>query len=142
MDSYIMALGRLRAQAALPAILKKAAQLDADSEFSHYRAIAGALRHLRAKAGAPILSKILAQPGFSGHALTDIKSGIRDIPESTIDNTVRAASIRELMLARALLLCGDDANGTARTILEAYRHDLRGHWARFAEAALAEADAR
>jgi hypothetical protein len=39
------------------------------------------------------------------------------------------------MLARALYRCGD-YDGVGRKILEAYTHDLRGHFARHAKAVL------
>ena len=45
-------------------------------------------------------------------------------------------ALRELMLARALYLVGDQ-DGVARKVLEDYTQDLRGHFARHATAVLA-----
>jgi hypothetical protein len=43
--------------------------------------------------------------------------------------------LREIVLARALYRCGDH-QGLGRKILEEYRHDLRGLFARHASAVL------
>jgi hypothetical protein len=49
----------------------------------------------------------------------------------------RNASIRELLLARALFLLGDH-EGLGASILTAYANDLRGHLARYAQQSLAQ----
>ena len=40
-------------------------------------------------------------------------------------------------MARALVACGD-VDGAGRAVLEAYAHDVRGHFARHARALLSE----
>ncbi len=47
------------------------------------------------------------------------------------------SSLRELFLARALYLAGDE-NGAGEKILKTLYRDLRGHWVRFASDALKE----
>jgi hypothetical protein len=49
----------------------------------------------------------------------------------------RRESLRELMLARALYRCGDD-QGLGAKVLQGYTQDLRGHFARHAQAVLEE----
>jgi hypothetical protein len=75
-----------------------------------------------------------------GHALSDIRTAVRghtEIDRSLTALRPRRRSLRELCLARALFHCGDH-DGLARAILEAYRADVRGHFARHAAAVLAE----
>lgn len=136
-DSYIMTLGRLGEKKALPVILKKAAELKPESDFSHFRAVALATEDFGDPSAAPVLAKLLLAPGMTGHehgAVTDILNNMKLSPS---DNSTRALSLRELFLARALYLCGDE-NGLGKKVLETYTKDLRGHWVRFATDALKE----
>lgn len=133
-DSLILALGRTRAPEAFQPIAGKAAALDTSSEFSHFRTIALALEALRDAKAVPVLARLLAMPGMTGHACGDIESAGQRA-ELNDPNADRDHSLRELMLARALYRCGD-ADGAGKRILEQYAQDLRGHFARHANAVL------
>lgn len=136
-DSYIMTLGRLGEKRALPVILKKAAELTPTSDFSHFRAVALAAEDFADPSAAPVLAKLLSVPGMSGHEHGEVQDILSNMKASSSDNSTRALSLRELFLARALYLCGDE-NGLGQKILETYTKDLRGHWVRFATDALKE----
>ncbi|MHC4440608.1 MAG: FAD-dependent oxidoreductase, partial [Planctomycetota bacterium] len=116
-------------------ILEKAGQLNVDSEFSHYRAVAMALESLGDSAAAKPLAQLLAKPGIRGHAFTDINRARLETPDNPVDTTTRNNSLRELILARALYRCGD-YNGLGEKILNEYASDLRAHYARHAGAVL------
>ena len=135
LDSYIMALGYAKALEALEPILDKTAQLDANSEFSHHRAVAVALERLGDARAAEPLADLLRKPGIAGHAYTHIETAIQGALTPN-PNAQRDLSLRELILARALYRCGDH-EGLGRRILEDYAKDLRGHHARHAQAVLA-----
>ena len=128
LDQFIVALGRTRDRRAVEPILAKLARLDAQKEFSHHRACALALETLGDPRAAKPLADLLAKPGMSGYAAATL-----DDIALRIDK--RSESLRELMLARALYRCGDHQN-RGRKILEAYAQDLRGPYARHAQAAL------
>jgi len=137
LDSLIVALGRTRDGRALEAILEKAEQLNAESEFSHYRAVAMALESLGEPAAAKPLAMLLAKPGIQGHSFTDIRRAMLQTPDNPVDTTTRNKSLRELILARALYRCGD-YKGLGEKILNEYAGDLRAHYARHASAVLRE----
>jgi HEAT repeat protein len=137
LDSYIIALGRTRDPRAGDAVLEKVALLDATKEFSHHRACAMALETLGdPRAGRP-LAELLAKPGMAGYATTTIEAAQAQTGPSATETAPRNNSLRELVLARALFRCGD-SGGVGQRILEAYARDLRGHYARHAQAVLAE----
>lgn len=144
---------RRRARAA---ILEKVEQLDADSTLSHHRAVAAALERMsrsdsppqEAAGGTPrghkavetpspdseaaeALARLLARPGMSGHAMTEIEP-LHDKPP---EKRRREPALRELILARALYRCGDHDERGERT-LRTYTHDLRSVLAAHAADAL------
>lgn len=135
LDSYIIAAGKTRDPKAFDPILEKANLLTAQSEFSHFRAIAIAFESLNDERACPILAKILQMPGISGHAVTDIKSTLSSNPPSDTDTSTRNAALTELVLARALFKCGDYQK-LGEHILKQYAKDLHGHYARHAYAVL------
>jgi hypothetical protein len=135
LDSLIVALGRTQNKRARDPILEKLEQLDAKSEFSHYRAISMALESLGDTAAAEPLAQLIAKPGIKGHAFTDINQARLETPDSHVDTTTRNKSLRELILARALYRCGD-YKGLGKQILNEYASDLRAHYARHASAVL------
>ncbi|NOX99823.1 MAG: FAD-dependent oxidoreductase [Verrucomicrobia bacterium] len=137
LDNLIIALGRTRDQRGLPVIIAKLEALTPKSEFSHTRAVAIALENYRDPKAAKPLADLLAKPGISGHTFLEINDIIERSPKSTVDNSTRNNSLRELILARALYRCGDH-NGIARKILTSYASDLRGHYATHAKSILAE----
>jgi len=138
LDSLIVALARTRQAAALAPILRLAAKLDADKDFSHHRATALALEALADPQAAPVLAAVLAKPGMAGHALTGTADAI--VAHTQADPSLNALaprrnSLREIYLARALYRCGDH-EGQGERILRAYGQDIRGHFARHAMAVL------
>jgi len=137
LDSLIIALGRTRDNRALDVILDKAKQLNAKSEFSHFRAVSIALETLADPRAAEPLAKLLQKPGITGYAYLDIEKVEKQLPKSSTDNSTRNLSLRELILARALYRCGD-YQGLGEKILKQYARDLRGHYARHAHAILYE----
>ncbi len=140
-DSLIVALGRTRRAEALAPILEKVAQLGPEHAMSHHRAVAMGLEALRDPGVAKALADLLRKPGMRGHAFTDIETVMGRIPPSSVDTSTREASLKELILARALYRCGDE-NGLGESILNEYARDLRGHYARHATAILHEKPAR
>jgi hypothetical protein len=141
LDSLILALGRSRNRRATPVILEKLKLLDATQDFSHHRAIALALEALGDPAAAGPLADVLAKPGMSGHAIRSVEEARRREAESTGGMNsleTRRESLREIMLARALFRCGDK-DDIGKRILQEYEKDLRGHFARHAQAVLKQA---
>ncbi len=135
LDSLIIALGRTRNKRALGPIIDKLEQLDAESEFSHCRAVSIALESLGEPAAAKPLAMLLNKPGIQGHAFTDIDRARFETPDNPVDTSTRNKSLRELILARALYRCGD-YRGLGEKILKEYAGDLRAHYARHASSVL------
>jgi hypothetical protein len=135
LDSLIIALGRTRSPLAVAPLLAKARRLDADKELSHHRAVAVALETLGDPAAAPVLADVLSKPFMSGHAAASLDAALRQVSKDPCDNTVRTRTLAELMLARALFRCGDH-QGVGEQILRQYAQDLRGYYARHAQAVL------
>jgi len=147
LDSYIIALGRTRDGRALAPILEKVGLLDASKEFSHHRACALALEAMAGagasnvpkadlKRAAAALAALLAKPGMTGYATPTVDAAKAQTEPSRTSTVPRSNSLRELVLARALYRCGDH-QGVGEKILRAYAADLRGHYARHAQAVLA-----
>lgn len=131
LDSYIIALGRTRDDRALQALLEKLALLGKGkgSRVSHYRSLALAFEALRDPTAAKPLGEAMKKLGIQGMAVTE-----------TAGLTARQRSRsgqRDLTLARVLYRLGD-YEGIGKTILEQYARDVRGHYARHAQAVLKE----
>ncbi|MCK6491650.1 MAG: FAD-dependent oxidoreductase, partial [Planctomycetes bacterium] len=144
-DALVVALGACAGAEALPALTAKIAQLGEQPYFSHCRALAEALRLLRARGidvrpAATALAAALAAPGMAGHAEPTGADAQRNQTGDGEETAARNRSLRELTLAAALRRCGDHQGLGART-LRAYADDLRGHYRRHALAVLAEAAA-
>ncbi len=137
LDTMIVALGRTRDRRALPVILGKIQTLDANSEFSHHRAVALASEMIGDPSAAAPLAALLAKPGIRGHVIAEPAKAAGLTGDDPNENQVRAVAIRELSLARALYRCGDK-DGIGKQILQEYTKDLRGHLARHAQAVLDE----
>jgi len=86
---------------------------------------------------AHALEDLLEKPGVAGHAITELSTLRDQATDNLIETDPRNLSLREVYLAMGLLLAGDP-NATGRGILQSYSHDLRGHFARYAQALLAE----
>ncbi len=140
LDTAIIALSRVGHPDAVQTILDKVKLLDAESDFSHHRAVALALERLGDSTAAPALAELLAKPGMAGHVHNTLEAARAHAADDMRDlHAVRTrnASIRELLLARALFLLGDH-EGLGASILTAYANDLRGHLARYAQQSLAQ----
>lgn len=135
-DALVIALGRTRHSAAVEPIRQKIEALTEESEFSHCRAVSVAASALAHPVLAEALYRLLKKPGMMGHAHLDTRSVIAAANDDLNENEARNRSLKELILARGLFLCGDH-EGLGRQILETYARDLRGHYARHAQAVLA-----
>jgi len=131
LDSYIIALGRTRDARALQPLLEKLALLGKGngSRVSHYRALALAFEALRDLTAAKPLGEAMKKLGIQGMAVTET-AGL------TAGKRSRSGQ-RDLTLARVLYRLGDH-EGIGKTILEQYARDVRGHYARHAQAVLRE----
>jgi flavin-dependent dehydrogenase len=126
-DSIILSLGYAGDRAATPAIVRMVELLrEQGGVLSHHRAVALALERLRDPVAAKPLADLLRKPGMRGYAFV----GSPEIGK-------RSGSIREICLARALYRCGD-YQGLGKQILEEYKRDIRGLFARHATAVLQE----
>ncbi len=137
MDALILALGKTGVPEAVEPIAEKIAALGSDVAFSHCRAVAVAAADLRSPRLAAPLATLLAVPTLQGHAITSTEPTLRDAYNGTVEDQPRNLSLRELYLAKGLYLSGD-CDGLGRKILERYALDLRGLYARHAEAVLRE----
>ncbi|PTY02302.1 hypothetical protein DB346_09330 [Verrucomicrobia bacterium LW23] len=136
LDAEIVALARTGDARAVAAIEEKILTLDGDAEFSHCRVVSLAATLLHHPSLSAALHKLLQIPGIQGHAWHQLEDVRRDANDDQCENTPRNLSLRELHLARGLYLCGD-IDDLGRTILQRYASDLRGHYARHAQAILA-----
>ncbi len=134
LDSLLIALGRSGEKEALPVIVEKMELLDAESEFSHHRAVAVALESIGDPSAAEPLARLLKKPGIMGHAVTTLEEMKEKVPvdASGVEDRTRDRTLRELVLARALYRCGD-YNGLGEHILKQYAKDLRALYARHAQ---------
>ncbi len=136
-DGIIWALGNTRYKRVMPALLKLTEQLDSNVTLSHHRALALALEKLADPSAAKPLADLLAKQGMRGHAMLDLDDAMTDLENdgkgknSRLPLPKRTKALREIILARALYNCGD-YNDVGRKILESYRHDMRGLFARHA----------
>ena len=130
-DGLIMALGWTGEGAALRPVLDKLEMLDAGVTLSHHRAVALALERIADPSAAPPLARLLEEPGMRGHVMPELEP-LHDKPAEL---RRRTGPLREITLARALYRCGDH-EGLGETILREYRDDVRGLFARHADAVL------
>lgn len=130
-DAIVLALGYAGDATALEPILRMLESLAPESPLSHYRAVALALESLGDARAAGPLAALLRRPGMGGHAMLALEP-LFDTPPA---RRRREGALREIVLARALLRCGD-SNGLGRRILDGYSRDVRGLFARHAMAVL------
>ena len=137
LDRLIIALGYSRDPRALEPVLRKATILEPSTVLSHYKAVALALRHLKSPQAVGPLVKLLAQPGFRCHAITNLfgaEYGSPGLcPRRSFDQL--NAAFKEVIIAAALYQCGDYQK-MGRKILEQYSQDVNGHFASYAQAIL------
>ncbi len=139
-DTALIALGKVGGKDAWPVLADKFATIDQPPTFSHVRALVTACeslhaRHPDARAAEGLLA-LLAKPGVAGHAQRDLREVQAALTDNINENDVRNRALTELHIARGLFRCGDP-DGSGQRILEDYRRDLRGHFARHARAILA-----
>lgn len=132
-DTMLVALGRSKNPKALPAILSKLESLPGDAEFSHFRALTLALESLPTPDAAPKLAALLEE--LQGNVRASFADAVGKTTKDRTDTSERNRELRELMVARGLLACGD-YHGKAREVLADYADDLHGHYARHARALL------
>ena len=131
LDALIMALGKTQEQSVLPVILEKAQLLAPEDYFSHFRAISMATEDIGSPKAVPQLAKMLTTPGVRFHAIRTYREAQSSVVPGDIDTSTRNLALKELHLARALYLCGDQ-NGIGQQVLEQYAKGLQGHYARYA----------
>jgi len=137
LDRLIIALGYSRDPRALDPVLRKTTILEPSTVLSHYKAVTLALRHLKSPQAIGPLAKLLAKPGFRGHAITNpitTEYGADGLSRRRSFDQLNAA-FKEIIIAATLYQCGDDRN-MGRTILEQYSQDVNGHFASYAQAVL------
>jgi hypothetical protein len=140
LDCHIIVLGNTRSAAGLQPVLGKAALLTTSrtsGAFSHHRATAMALENIGGGDAVARLSAMLVLVRgnhLEGIAAPKIIPGYSD----TAGDIERNFVLRELTIAAALFRLGDDAQGNARQVLEAYIHDPRAMYATFAKMVLAQ----
>ncbi|TVS20809.1 MAG: FAD-dependent oxidoreductase [Planctomycetaceae bacterium] len=130
-DALILALGAIGDPRAVPAILDKLETLDASVTLSHHRAVALALEQIGDPAAAEPLARLLEKPGMRGHVMT----GLEPLYDRQRERRRREGPLREIVIARALVRCGDH-QGRGEAILREYQQDIRGLFARHATAVL------
>lgn len=140
-DSYMIALGRVKSKKALPVLFEKARLLKAASEFSHFRALSIALEGIGVPSAAPVLAELLSMPEISGYSIS-MDNAMSAFPAfsayvSSAGDKERTAVLRELSLARALYRLGDH-QGVGEKILKAYARDPRGMYANHAKLVLGQ----
>ena len=137
-DAEIVALGRTRSPKAVSVVRREIERLPGSAGGSHVRALALASLALRDASLAPALANALKAKRLGGHARAEA-SALSPLGgfTRTAGGFERMACVRELLLARALLACGD-SEGFGRRTLEAYARDPRGVYAAHARAVLAQ----
>lgn len=136
LDAMITALGKSKNKSSLNVILDKAAQLTPEEYFSHHRAIAMATESMDSRDAIPVLVEILTTPGMRYHSLASYEEARSKVLPDLNDVLTRNQALKELHIARALYLCGDD-QGLGEAVLRRYADGLQGHYARYASEILA-----
>lgn len=137
LDALITALGNARDVSTLPVVLDKAKILHPEDYLSHFRAIAMAMEAIGSRQSVGVLAEMLTKPGVRGHALQSYNEASNRTVPGWNDTTTRNLALKELHLARALYLCGDQ-NDLGKEVLLHYANGLQGHYARYAYEILME----
>lgn len=142
-DSYLIALGKSKAKAGLEAAIEKAEKLTAESEYSHFRAVALCFEGIGDKKAVNVLRRLLEMPGVGGcyHTMKNRTAVVPGYSRFTtrnlgIGDKERSDVLRELCIARALYRLGDTPDGLAKQTLEAYTKDPRRAYANHAKLVL------
>lgn len=138
-DAIILALGNSGDKNAIPVLINLVEKLDTTVTLSHHRSLALALEKLADPATAKALAELLEKPGMSGHAMLTLDDALTELgnngkgpnPVKNSSLKKRTRALREIVLARALYNCGD-YNNKGKKILETYKNDMRGLFAKHA----------
>lgn len=137
LDNYVMALGKCKCAESVPEILRLAAMLKPESEFSHFRAVSEALEQIGSASAAPVLHSLLCRDGMTGHHIADQRDATRKVALNIndgvyiLEDSLRNRALKEIFIARALYRCGD-MEGLGARVLENYASGQEAHYARFA----------
>ncbi len=131
LDALIIALGNAKDPSTLSVVMEKAKQLEPEDYFSHFRAVAMAAESINSNEAIPVLAGMLTAPGVRFHAIDSYAAARnRTVPDMN-DVSTRNYALKELHIARALYLCGDQ-DRLGETVLRQYANGLQGHYARYA----------
>ena len=131
LDALITALGNAYDTSTLPVVLEKARRLEPEDYFSHFRAISMATEVIGSREAVPVLAAMLTTPGVRGHSILSYAEARSSAVPDLNDTSTRNLALKELHLARALYLCGDQ-DGIGEKVLRRYADGLQGHYARYA----------
>ena len=140
-DRALWALGACRGERAVAALAAAAPKIAAHPFYSHFRAYAMAAESIGDKRLAAPLAALLAAPGVRGHASRELAPLPYERKGSRLANKIVGDILRELALARAILVVADGdetAPGAAeaKQTLEEYAADARGVFAAYARKVL------
>ena len=140
-DRALWALGACRGERAVAALAAAAPKIAAHPFYSHFRAYAMAAESIGDKRLAAPLAALLAAPGVRGHASRELAPLPYERKGSRLANKIVGDILRELALARAILVVadGDEAApgaAEAKQTLEEYAADARGVFAAYARKVL------
>ena len=107
LDALITALGNARDTSVLPTILEKAKKLEPEDYLSHFRAITMATEAIGSREAVSVLLAMLTTPGVRGHSILSFAEARSNAVPDLNDTSTRNLALKELHLARALYLCGD-----------------------------------
>ena len=112
--------------------LEKAKKLEPEDYLSHFRAITMATEAIGSREAVPVLLAMLTTPGVRGHSILSFAEARSNAVPDLNDTSTRNLALKELHLARALYLCGDQ-DGIGEEVLRRYADGLQGHYARYAQ---------
>lgn len=146
LDRMVIALGFSRAPQRGPVLLRKAEQLAAESELSHYKALSLALWDAPDSTVVPALTRLLDTLSTTGTrpvAENEARAAPKLLPARLITADPDAAAnqtnlnraMKQLLIAALIYRC-DRTSAAAKEVLAAYAADVHGHFARYAQAAL------
>lgn len=138
-DAIILALGYSGDKSGLSILLELTDKLDTSVTLSHHRSLALALENISDPLAAEHIAKVLKKPGMQGHAMLRMEDALTELdnngkgpnPIKNSSYKKRTRALREIILARALYNCGD-YNDVGKNILNTYKNDMRGIFARHA----------
>lgn len=141
-DALILSVGYSGIKDAPVQLLNLVEKLDNDVTLSHHRSLALALESIGDQNAAKSLAMLLQKPMMQGHAMLDFEDAMTGLSNNGTVVSRRATpvqkrtrALREITISRALFKCGD-YEGTGQKILETYSNDMRGLFARHANAIL------